>query len=58
MLSTWIAAFAQKTSNCAIKDRLIGQRAIIVVDNLESIEKGDELLDSLRSLMSRDVFAR
>jgi hypothetical protein len=41
----------------AIKDRLIGQRAIIVVDNLESIEKGDELLDSLRSLMSRDVRA-
>lgn len=41
----------------AIKDRLIGQRAIIVVDNLESIEKGDKLLDSLRSLMSRDVRA-
>lgn len=45
----------KKQAIAAIKDRLIGQRAIIVVDNLESIEKGDELLDSLRSLMSRDV---
>ena len=47
----------KKQAITAIKDRLIGQRAIIVVDNLESVEKGDELLDSLRSLISRDVRA-
>jgi hypothetical protein len=47
----------KKQAIVAIKDRLVGQRAIIVVDNLESIEKGDELLDSLRSLVSRDVRA-
>ena len=38
-----------------IRDRLVGRRAIIVVDNLETIAKDDELLTALRSLVSRDT---
>lgn len=41
----------------AVKDRLIGRKAIIVVDNLETVEKGDELLNSLKKITSRDVRA-
>lgn len=41
----------------AIKGRLAGRRAIIVVDNLETVKKGDEILDGLRALTSRDVRA-
>ncbi|PWH16270.1 MAG: hypothetical protein DDG60_04510 [Anaerolineae bacterium] len=48
---------SKKQAIIAIKDRLVGQKAIIVVDNLEAIEKGNELLDSLRILTSRDIRA-
>ena len=41
----------------AIKDRIVGQKVIIIVDNLETIKKGDELLSALRLLTSRDVRA-
>jgi|GEM_PF-1314720 len=41
----------------AIKDRLVGRRAVIVIDNLETVQKGDELLRSLRAIVSRDVRA-
>lgn len=41
----------------AIKDRLVGRKAIIVVDNLETVEKGNEILDALRAITSRDVRA-
>ncbi|MDO8465383.1 MAG: AAA family ATPase, partial [Gallionella sp.] len=41
----------------AIKDRLVGRKAIIVMDNLETVEKGDELLNSLKKITSRDVRA-
>lgn len=52
-----LPSLPKKQAITAIKDRLVGQKAIIVVDNLESIEKGNELLDSLRSLTSRDIRA-
>ncbi len=39
----------------AIQDRLLGNRVLIVVDNLDTVEKGTELLTSLRHLTSRDV---
>ena len=41
----------------AVKDRLVGRKAIIVVDNLETVEKGDEILNSLQKITSRDVRA-
>jgi len=41
----------------AIKDRLVGRRAVIVVDNLEIVKGGDEILDSLKIITSRDVRA-
>lgn len=41
----------------AIKDRLVGRRAVIVLDNLETVKQGDELLDSLKAITSREVRA-
>lgn len=38
-----------------IKDRLFGRRAVIVVDNLETVRRGDELLHSLQALTTRDI---
>lgn len=39
----------------AIKNRLEGRRAIIVVDNLETVTKGADLLTALRYLAGRDL---
>lgn len=41
----------------AIRDRLEGRRAVIVVDNLETVRSGDKLLHSLQSLTNRDIRA-
>lgn len=41
----------------AIRDRLEGRRALIVVDNLETVTKGDELLRSLEAITSGNVRA-
>ncbi len=41
----------------AVKDRLLGRKAIIVVDNLETVHQEDELLSSLKKITSRDVRA-
>ena len=41
----------------AVKDRLVGRNAVIMVDNLETVEKGDEILNSLKKITSRDVRA-
>ncbi len=41
----------------AIRDRLEGRRAVILVDNLETVARGDELLRSLRTITTRDVRA-
>ena len=38
-----------------IKDRLEGRHAILMVDNLESLQNGADLLNALRLLASRDV---
>jgi hypothetical protein len=38
-----------------IRDRLAGRRAVIVVDNLESVSRGMTLLRTLRQLVSRDT---
>jgi len=40
-----------------IKDRLFGRRGVIVVDNLETVKQGDELLHSLQTLTTRDIRA-
>ncbi|MCI0397266.1 MAG: ATP-binding protein [Chloroflexi bacterium] len=40
-----------------IADRLAGRRAVIVVDNLETLERGSELLAALKSLTGRDIRA-
>jgi len=39
----------------AIKDRLEGRRTIVVVDNLETMSKGVDLLTALRYLAGRDL---
>ncbi|MCS7010350.1 MAG: ATP-binding protein, partial [Anaerolineales bacterium] len=44
-----------RQSFIAIKDRLFGRRAVIVVDNLETVQKSDELLQSLQDLTTRDI---
>lgn len=41
----------------AIRDRLEGRRAMIVVDNLETVARGDELLRSLHTITTRDIRA-
>ncbi|MDY7080726.1 MAG: AAA family ATPase [Chloroflexota bacterium] len=41
----------------AIRDRLEGRKAVIVVDNLETVAKRDKLLRSLQSITTRDVRA-
>lgn len=41
----------------AVQERLAGRRALIIVDNLEVIEKEDELLRILTKITSRDVRA-
>ena len=41
----------------AIRDRLVGRKAIIMVDNLETVRKGDEILASIKKITSRDVRA-
>ena len=45
----------KKQALVAIKDRLFGRRAVIVVDNLDTVERGDELLHSLQALATRDI---
>lgn len=40
-----------------IRRRLVGRRAVIVVDNLETVEQGDTLLQSLLRITSRDIRA-
>lgn len=45
----------KKQALIAIKDRLFGRRAVIVVDNLETVKRGDELLRSLQTLTTRDI---
>lgn len=49
--------YSQSSVLSAIKDRLVGRRAVIVVDNLETVHKGDELLRSLHAIVNRDVRA-
>ncbi len=41
----------------AIRDRLVGRKAIIVVDNLETVDQGNKILDSLNAITSRDIRA-
>ncbi len=41
----------------AIKDRLVGRKAIIMVDNLETVDQGNKILDSLNAITSRDIRA-
>jgi AAA domain len=41
----------------AIKDRLVGRKALILADNLETVKKGSEILDSLGAITSRDIRA-
>ena len=38
-----------------IRDRLEGRRAVIIVDNLETISQGAELLSAMRQLATRDT---
>lgn len=38
-----------------LRARLAGQRALIVLDNLDTVEQGSELLGSLQELTNRDV---
>lgn len=38
-----------------IRDRIEGRRAVMVVDNLETVSRGEELLDSLQTLCTRDT---
>jgi len=38
-----------------VKGRLVGRRAIILVDNLETVAAGDQLLESLKAFASRDT---
>jgi hypothetical protein len=45
---------AQQTLS-SIRDRLEGRRAVIVVDNLETVSGDEELLRSLHSMCTRDV---
>ncbi len=45
----------QQRALSRIKDRLEGQHAVIIVDNLETIENGADLLNALRLLTNRDV---
>jgi len=40
-----------------LASRLAGQRALIVLDNLDTVDEGGELLESLRPLLGRDVRA-
>lgn len=40
-----------------IRDRLEGRHALIVVDNLETVQNGETLLHSLQEITSRDVRA-
>ncbi len=40
-----------------IRDRLLGRRAVIIVDNLESLTQGSALFHALNTLTSRDVRA-
>jgi transcriptional regulator with XRE-family HTH domain len=52
-----LPAFSGKDAIAAIRDRLLGRRAVIVLDNLETVKKGDEILDALKTLTSRDIRA-
>ncbi|MCI0562713.1 MAG: AAA family ATPase [Nitrososphaera sp.] len=40
-----------------IRNRLEGRRAIIILDNLETVARGDRLLNSLRAITDRDTRA-
>jgi len=46
-----------KQAVVAIRDRLEGRRALIVVDNLETVARSDELLRSLQAVTTRDIRA-
>ena len=46
-----------KQAVVSIRDRLEGRRAVIVVDNLETVERGDKILRSLQAITTRDVRA-
>lgn len=46
-----------KQAIVAIRDRLEGRRVMIVVDNLETVARGDELLRSLHAITTRDIRA-
>ena len=48
---------SNKQAIAAIRDRLEGRRAVIVVDNLETVARGDELLGSLKAITTRDARA-
>jgi hypothetical protein len=52
-----LPAFSGKDAVTAIRDRLLGRKAVIVMDNLETVKKGDEILDTLLALTSRDIRA-
>lgn len=52
-----LPAFSGKDAVDAIRDRLLGRKAVIVLDNLETVKKGDEILDTLKMLTSRDIRA-
>lgn len=46
-----------ETALTDIRRRLVGRRAVIVVDNLETVKQGDALLQSLLRITSRDIRA-
>lgn len=46
-----------KDSIGIVRDRLEGRRALVIVDNLETLSNGDKLLHSLQAITSRDVRA-
>lgn len=52
-----LPAFSGRDAVAAIRDRLSGRKAVIVLDNLETVKKGDEILDTLMALTSRDIRA-
>lgn len=47
----------KKQALVAIKDRLIRRRAVVVVDDLDTVTRRDELLRSLQALTTRDIRA-
>lgn len=41
----------------AIRDRLVGRKALIILDNLETVSRSNEILTSLKHITSRDIRA-